>query len=177
MKMADDTYALVFRRYAPFKSFGGGFEGDTRKSASTRDDASHRTSAVIRFNRSGVLNTSGSSSGTEWLVGGKKFANVTVKVTNFEQQDKGVFIFQATSAGSNPLVPGAPDIDTRVLFGAAFSRGYLGVNGFVSGDGFPNCEVFIKGPKGGTMLLVDYRTSSSGTTGPATRLPGANFDN
>ena len=60
-------YKLYVRRYAPFRSFGGGFEGDGRE-FSTKLDATSRTVGVATFNPgSGVPMGKGSSSGSSWV--------------------------------------------------------------------------------------------------------------
>ena len=47
-------YTLVVRRYAPFESFGGGFEGDNRQ-FSTSMTAKARTVGVVVFSRDRVI--------------------------------------------------------------------------------------------------------------------------
>ena len=61
-------YQLVIRRYAPFKSFGGGFEGDDRQ-FSTRPDATSRTIGTVTFTADGSTkpSTTGRSSGSAWV--------------------------------------------------------------------------------------------------------------
>lgn len=62
--MATD-YSLVVRRYAPFESFGGGFEGDNRQ-FSVSMAATARTVGVVLFSQSGALENAvnGYSSGS-----------------------------------------------------------------------------------------------------------------
>jgi hypothetical protein len=99
---ADVTeYLLYVRRYAPFESFGGGFEGDNR-GYSTNPAATARTSAVVSFlPTSDARLTAASSSGTSWVgpwavrkshklgaIGhhiGQVRASVTSTVTNYGQ--------------------------------------------------------------------------------------------
>src|SRR5205085_12650188 len=58
------TYTLVFRRYAPFEAFGGGFEGDGRTGPSTRLTDTARTSGIIGFAPGRVGELKAGSSGT-----------------------------------------------------------------------------------------------------------------
>src|SRR5437016_1158026 len=76
------TYALVFRRYAPFKSFGGGFEGDTRTAPSTSPLASARTIDITYFDRTGAGRSIGLSSGTTHTIfGGHGMSKVSTRVS------------------------------------------------------------------------------------------------
>jgi len=165
---------LYFRRFAPFASFGGGFEGDNR-SHSTSLKATSRTSAFVQFTSAGVLMHSGHSSGSEWLIGSKEYGTVKINVS-FKLARKGMVAFVASSAGSNPLVPGAPDIDTFVVVLAIFRPGELLITGQVNGDGFPHAEVFLRDSKGTARMLMEYSTSSGGA-GPFHRLWGPHQDN
>ena len=172
--MSDHTYNLAFRRYAPFKKFGGGFDGDNRIKASTSDNVTYRTGAFVSFVRGGVKRAYGKSSGTSWYVGSH---TAKIKVTVDKIRKKGSKLsFFTSSEGSNALVPGAPNIDTHVAFGALWAEGLLVVVGNVYGDGFPNGEVYIKDDSGNAVLLVDFRTKS-GSGGPFHRLFGDGLSN
>lgn len=169
------TYALVFRRYAPFKSFGLGFEGDTRIGPSTSPVASARTVDITYFDRAAVERSVGRSSGTTHTIfGGHGLSNVSTAVSRVSVTAISI-AFSAASAGANPLVPGAPDIDTFVDLRVAFSSGRLVVEGQVRGDTFPNAEVILY--DGSTpvraVLLFDFRTAGGRNTGPFTRLAGS----
>lgn len=172
--MSSNVLRLYFRRFAPFKSFGGGFEGDDRRHSTSLDKTS-RTSARVTFTRSGVVGAHGHSSGSEWVVGSKKVGKVTVKI-GFKLASGGAVAFTASSAGNNPLVPGSPDIDTYVSCGAVFKSGELSIRGTVNGDGFPNAEIFLRDWKGTAHMLMEYSTGS-GWAGPLHRLFGGSSDN
>lgn len=171
--MSTKVYRLFFRRFAPFKSFGGGFEGDNR-SHSTSLKQTSRTSAHVKFNKAGVIGQTGHSSGTEWIVGSGT-GKVSVKTT-FKHATGGTVVFRTSSAGSNPLVPGAPDIDTFITCAAGFTPAELMVSGQVHGDGFPHAEVFIMDWKDSAHMLMEYSTRS-GWAGPFHRLFGSNDKN
>ena len=169
------TYALVFRRYAPFKSFGLGFEGDTRTGPSTSPVASARTVDITYFDRTAVGRSVGSSSGTTHTIfGGHGLSKVSTTVSKVSVTAISI-AFSAASAGANPLVPLAPDIDTFVDLRVNFASGRLLVEGQVRGDTFPNAEVILY--DGSTpvraVLLFDYRTAGGRNTGPFVRLEGA----
>ncbi|MDD3446718.1 MAG: hypothetical protein PHS60_15025 [Zavarzinia sp.] len=171
------TYTLVFRRYAPFATFGGGFEGDVRTGPSTDPKASARTAAKVDFGPGQVGPTIvGSSSGSAFGSGPKKYAKIETKLTIRVNSAREVD-FTAYSAGSNPLVPGAPDIDTFVDLQVRFMPTMISLSGKVRGDAFPNAEVVVYDPAGTAALLFDFRTQGSRNAGPFTMLMGAGATN
>jgi len=175
------VFLLIFRRYAPFASFGGGFEGDNR-AASSNPTASARTTGSVIFDETQAVTLTGASSGTAYVgpfevmknIGpkflGRHFASVKIKLSNFRSAGNGIQ-FTAYTEGGNPMVPGAPDIDTFVDLVAHFGPNQCQFTGELRGDGFPNAEVIFVDPSGTSHLVLDYRTSS-GITGPMTRLMG-----
>src|SRR5437016_8577628 len=115
------TYALVFRRYAPFNSFGGGFEGDTRTAPSTSPLASARTIDITYFDRTGAVRSIDLSSGTTHTIfDGHGMSKVSTRVSGVIVGATSI-AFSAASAGANPIVPLAPDIDTFVNLRVTFS--------------------------------------------------------
>jgi hypothetical protein len=175
------VFLMIFRRFAPFASFGGGFEGDNRI-ATADPAASSRTSGSVMFDETRAQPLSGASSGTAYVgpfevmkdIGprflGRHFAKVSLKLSNFRSAGNGIQ-FTAYTEGGNPMVPGAPDIDTFVDLVAHFGPDRVNFTGDLRGDGFPNAEVIFVDPTGKAHLVLDYRTSS-GITGPMTRLMG-----
>lgn len=174
------AFLLVFRRYAPFAEFGFGFEGDHRTEASTSLDATARTTGKVPFARGSIGTIDATSSGTQytgggdWLrkLGGRHMSDVARTIA---QKTIGpTFIsFSASTAGANPMVPGAPAIDTFVDFRAEWIGTGMRFSGTVRGDDFPNAEVFVVDAKGVGCLLFDGRTTGGQNTGPMTRLAGA----
>jgi hypothetical protein len=173
-------FALVFRRYAPFARFGFGFDGDHRQSPSVSMQATARTTGVVPFARGSIDSLHANSSGTQFTGGGdwlrkllgRHVSNVTCKLSNKLVSTSSVS-FTASTAGANPMVPGAPDIDTFVDFRAVWSGTGVRFFGVVRGDDFPNAEVFVLDSKGQGFLLFDGRTTGGQNTGPMTRLAGA----
>lgn len=171
------VYSLWFRRYAPFAKFGFGFEGDSRTSASTSMRATARTAGGCSFgpgtvgpgfgSSSGSKHTSFATTATSKVTSSVKVATATLKAVRFTAQ----------SAGSNPLVPGAPDIDTYVDIHAAFGPRSVTIEGTVRGDDFPNAEVFVVDGLGHSVLLWDFSTTGGQDTGPMTRLAGPHETN
>jgi hypothetical protein len=173
-------YTLAFRRYAPFDTFGGGFEGDSRSSGSTSLLATARTTGLVSFAPGNVGAPSASSSGTSFKGAGarverllgKHQSKVTSSVT-VTTRSAGCVRFTAQTSGSNPMVPLAPDIDTYIDLSVSFGKASLDVVGKVRGDDFPNAEVFLLDAKGGAVMLFEYATTGGQTTGPMTRLAGS----
>jgi len=87
----------------------------------------------------------------------------------------GAIEFSASTEGGNPLVPGAPEIDTMVTAKIDFSTANrMTISGEVHGDNFPNLEVFVHCYRSRTSaILVDGRTTGGRDSGPGTRLFGS----
>ena len=165
-------YLLNVRSYAPFASFGGGFEGDNR-GPSTASGSSSRVAVQVIFNpQSGRIGTPvSSSSGTTWLpLGTRGMATPKAAVTKSVRMARG-FRIELDVAGSNPLVPGAPDIDLHLNLSVTQSTGYLNVYASLRGDAFPNAEVFVVDDRATARMILTFATSG-GTMGPFTSLPG-----
>lgn len=166
-------YNFWFRRYAPFAEFGFGFEGDKRTAASTSFSDTARTSGGCSFGPNFVGPGYGTSSGTRHkLSQASAMSKVTSSVT-VATRSLSIVRFTAMTAGANPMVPGAPDIDTFVDLTATFRSSELILDGTVRGDTFPNAEVFVYDGVGKAKLLWDYTTTGGQDTGPMTRLAGS----
>ena len=178
------TYTLVCRRYAPFETFGvafpfgaGRFEGDNRGPSTSLKDSS-RIYQVVMFNRYGLVYNYAGTDGTRydsWFWGeALKYAKISNTVVRSTLAGPDLFGFEASTAGGNPLVPIAPDINTflqaRVDFGL---EGKLRINSEVFGDNFPNLEVFLISARSNyTAFLIDGRTTGGRNFGPHVRLWG-----
>lgn len=177
-------FGLYFRRYAPFEKFGvPSFKGDVRTTASTSLSATCRTFGCVTFSQTGIRDSQSGSSGTEdanlvlHFLDRKRMAKVSMVTTRLHDEGPALLSFTASTAGANPLVPASPDIDTKVQIRVDWGAGKaMQVNGKVSGDDFPNLEVFIRCLQSGySALLVDGRTSRNRYTGPMS-LYGAGGD-
>lgn len=182
--MSDEQipYGLWFRRYAPFATFGnigiGEFEGDTRAQASGSISDTSRTYGCVLFNSSQAVRAYGGSSGTVLFgaLGGSIHGMATVKTVFRRILSKtGAVEFSASTEGGNPLVPGAPEIDTMVTAKIDFSTpNRMAISGEVFGDNFPNLEVFVYCYRSRTSaILVDGRTTGGRDSGPGSRLFGS----
>ncbi|PWR18812.1 hypothetical protein DKG75_17685 [Zavarzinia compransoris] len=167
---------MVFRRYAPFATFGLGFEGDSRTGPDMNASASSRTAAKVEFGPGYVGSVIGSSSGTSYGTGPKKYAKVATDLKIRTKTDTALD-FTASSAGANPMVPGAPDIDTFVDLKVQFLAKAIVLTGKVRGDAFPNGEVLVFDGSGAAVLLFDFRTKGGKDSGPFTMLMGSGSGN
>ena len=176
------SFVLVIRRYAPFATFGGGFEGDSRTKPSLNPTASARTIGIVSFDESRIEGFKGFSSGSmfdamgPWVakIIGRHYSNVTVQVSR-ERLNRGQVSFTVHTSGANPLVPMAPDIDTFLDFSATYTQISVRLKGRVRGDTFPNAEVILLDRDRRGIILFDYRTSGGRETGPLS-LFGAHSD-
>ena len=166
-------YSLWFRRYAPFAEFGFGFEGDKRTAASTSFADTARTSGGCSFGPDAVGPGYGTSSGTRHKLSSTSAISKVTSSVAVATRTLSIVRFTAMTAGANPMVPGAPEIDTFVDLSASFSSSAITVEGTVRGDTFPNAEVFVIDGAGKAILLWDYATTGGQDTGPMTRLAGS----
>jgi hypothetical protein len=180
--MSNSPLGVVFRRYAPFKTFGvPSFKGDGRTSASTSLQATSRTYGIVIFDGNNLLHNFSGSSGTHYdsLVWGRiqKTANIAKTAVRSTLHGPDLIEFEASTAGGNPLIPGSPDIDTFIKLRCDFgfhNPPVLRLAGEAFGDNFPNLEVFIYCYRSkNTALLIDGRTTGGRRTGPMTRLAGS----
>lgn len=166
------SYELIFKRYAPFSSFGGGFHGDGRSTPSV--DGSARVWGMVTFAvGAGVIKYSAKSSPTYHIAAPSivttQTPGMTVSVTvNTPQR----LSFVAHTAGSNPMVPGAPDIDTFLDLDMEICDGAPVLSVRMRGDAFPNGEAFVRKDGGAVETVIDFQTPYGGLAGPAFHLMG-----
>lgn len=180
-------YGFFFRRYAPFDTFGFGYEGDGRDAASTSLTATARTIGAINFAPGNVGELSGTSSGTGFAGFGKaiqqrlgtRHSKVTSSV-HVTTRSVDCLRFTAQTSGANPMVPApsklVPAIDTFVDVHIVFRSNTIEISGTVRGDSFPNAEIFATDAKGQSIMLFEYATTGGQNTGPFTRLVGSHSD-
>ncbi|MDA9004121.1 hypothetical protein N9J26_01385 [bacterium] len=137
---------------------------------------SARTSGYITFDfSSGVTNQYGQSGLTYHTLRPSKqevgTTRITVKNINLS---KNSLTFFASTAGSNPLMKGAPDIDTFVRIKIELVNKALKVDGEVFGDDFPSTAIFIKNNISREHVCIFHNTTTAGKNiGPFTRLFGS----
>ncbi|HXJ16689.1 MAG TPA: hypothetical protein VNM68_05770, partial [Candidatus Polarisedimenticolia bacterium] len=77
-------------------------------------------------------------------------------------------------AGSNPLVPDAADIDIHLKMTVTDTSGQVHYRGHLSGDAFPDVEVFVVNRENQATMLETFTTKGGRETGPYFYLPGEN---
>jgi hypothetical protein len=77
-----------------------------------------------------------------------------------------------------PLTPYllTPDIDTRLQAEYLFQDKSLTLQGEVTGDDFPNAEVYVTDRVGNSILLDTFQTDGGRDLGPLLHLPGSGED-
>ena len=142
-----------------------------------------RTIGVVSFDSGWVGTVSGSSSGTtfrgagalvERMIG-RHFSNVLSSIS-VHVRTSSTLRFSVVTQGANPLVPGAPAIDTFVDFTGIFEANVIQFSGQVRGDNFPNAELVVFDQAQSALILFDYKTTGGRETGPMTRLFGDHSD-
>lgn len=71
---------------------------------------------------------------------------------------------------ADPLVPGAPDIDDYLSITDESTTAQVCYSGTLSGDAFPNTEVFVVNSKGQATTLLNFATTHDRNDGPWTLL-------
>jgi hypothetical protein len=69
-------------------------------------------------------------------------------------------------AGADPLAPPAPNIDVYLSLTASETTGQVCFSGQLTGDAFPDAEVFVMNSKGQATTLVTFATAYSRNWGP-----------
>lgn len=168
------TFTLTTRSFAPFETFGGGFEGDNRGFTENMNVTS-RISQSTTFTLGGsvVSNVAHSSPSRR----GRRVAtsDPTSRGLATKNDDQSIRVAQEY-AGNNPLVPLSPDIDvshraTISIEAAQDGTFTLRIQGQLQGDTFPSAEVIFSDASGRSVLIHTYATSGGRNTGPFRRLP------
>jgi hypothetical protein len=171
-----ESFCIIFRRYAPFTSFGGGFHGDGRVTAQYEGTARTTGSIVCEWGR-GVVEVSASSGESYHKLAPsvRRIGKTNIKLLD-SKVDGSSISFSAHTEGALPLIPGAPDIDTFIGITLTRSAGTCVVNGALHGDCFPNAEVFYVESPLRPIVLAHFETKGGRHTGPMRHLAGAHKD-
>jgi RHS repeat-associated protein len=171
----DGQYPIYFitRSYAPFKTFGPGYNwyGDDRGHTLDKG-ASYRTLASINYDTETYQTSAFGGRSRSHTVDGKKDAYADTYIKN---RSKGNNI-DVHSYGNNAAQTGSWDIDqftklTVNIEGNIKKDHILSITGTISGDDFPNQESMIYDAKGNTLWLGNFKTTGDREYGPVTDLP------
>ena len=176
-------YPIHIRFFAPFKSFGGGFDGDgVNRGFSTAPGKAEGGTVTSRMQHKFTVDPTAAkiNVGNAWsdesshpLLGkatAKTEANISAFKSTTDKNGNSTASFTANMAAANPLVPGSPDIDVKTQFTLTENQkaGTLNVNVTQKGDAFPAAETFIGDTKGNQIFIG----VSPAIGNPYTSLPG-----
>jgi RHS repeat-associated protein len=158
---------LYIRAFAPWKTFGLGFSGDNRSFTTSRDKSvTSRVTGKIQFllPSLSVVSQDAYSDPSHW---GKRTRTGTPTIAATTQAG----MIHVDVAGANPLVPGSADIDVHLNMSAQVNSGQACYSGDLSGDQFPDVEVFIVNHEEQATMLQTFATKGGQQTGPYLYLP------
>ena len=163
--------SLYIRAFAPWKTFGLGFGGDNRSFTTSRaPGVTSRITGIVQFLEPsfGILSQTAYSNPSHW---GKASAtaNPTIIAAAPDNSTMEVWI-----AGANPLVPGSADIDIHLKMTVTDTSGEVRYTGHLSGDAFPDVEVFVVNRENQATMLDTFTTKGGRQSGPYFYLPGLN---
>lgn len=156
---------MYLRSFAPWLWFGAElfpipcsndcFKGDDR-AFSTSLTATARITGILNFWMPGaILGSTQKFSDPSYDIYGRKAVGHP-KITATAGANG--YALHMEVAGSNPLVPGSPDIDTKVDFTPILNSGQICYSGHLYGDAFPNAEAFAVNSKGQANMLITFTT-------------------
>jgi hypothetical protein len=174
-------FPVNIRAFAPFKQFGGYFDGDNR-GYSTSMTATSRVAQNFTVDPAKgthtAPNTFSSPSHHPW------FGTATAKddrgsITNFKSVENkdgsNTVSFTASMAGHLPLIPSADiDVHTNFTLTENDKAGTLQVKAVQTGDAFPTAETMIGDTKGNQLFIGVSPATAGGTLGPYEKLAGDN---
>lgn len=166
-------FGLVMRAYAPFEWFGLVYHGDGR-GPTTSSNVTSRVKAWVVFDPvAGAVGYPSAKSDESSFAAILPFTATGVPHANLTavKRGKNSIYFKLHAFGSNPLMPGAPDIDMQVAITAKLDSARLDIHAELSGDQFPNVEVMLQDEVRERRMLATYETSGSAHLGPG-RLMG-----
>lgn len=176
------SFSVTARRFAPFETFGGKFEGDAKSRGipaakegtggfTTDPNATARTMMRVEVNQSEIARPFGHADMTRNPILGEARARIgTYDKSVATSSSDGVI--NSKFSGANPLVGVAPDIDSDAQVAYRMSPGKLHLEGSMWGDVFPNGELTISDSKGARLMLGQFQTKYEELQGPFLHLFG-----
>lgn len=158
-----ERVTLYIRSFAPFKEFGFGFAGDNRSFSTSLSASSRITGKVIIDTSTGKIvgqPLAWSSPSYHPQLGTKTGS------PQISARACGGGRFQVSIAGANPLLPFAPKIDVKLQLKVIDNEAGPSFSGRLSGDAFPNAEVFVIRGSGAKEMLHTFSTSGPPNIGP-----------
>jgi hypothetical protein len=176
--------SMYVRSFVPWQWFGvelpwttcssNCFQGDNR-SFTTSLTATARITGILKFwqpkTGSAILGSSRAFSDPSYDTSGNTKTGTPKISTSYGPNG---YTFHMEFAGSNPLYPGSPDINTKFDFTPAWSSGQICYSGHLYGDAFPDAEVFEINSQNQATMLLTFATQGTPNGGPIEYLPGDN---
>jgi RHS repeat-associated protein len=166
---------LYVRAFAPWKTFGLGFHGDNRGFTTALQSSicdgtypTSRITALVQFllPSAGILNDYACSDPSQFLNGQQKTGTPVSSATGFNGTI-GVDV-----SGSNPIPKISADIDVHLDMSLKMQGSQVCYSGTLTGDQFPDVEVFVINRENQATMLDTFATSGGRQTGPYLYLPG-----
>ena len=182
-------YPIHIRSFAPYRTFGLGFSGDSRGYSTVLGKLYEGGTTTSRIQQKFIVDPSAGShtSPQTWsdeshTFFGTKTGTPSGDITNFksstDKKGNSTVSFTANYAGNLPLIPSA-DIDVHTNFSITENAkaGTLSITAKQTGDQFPAAETFIGDTKGNQLFIgvspaVGFEDKQS--FGPYEKLPGDN---
>ncbi|QOR76225.1 MAG: hypothetical protein IMW88_01220 [Thermoflavifilum sp.] len=160
----DCPHPIYIRSFAPFEYFGGGFHGDDRTySTSTAQYVTSRLAHRFTVDPSARTYNAGNVWSDDSYHPDLGRANATKNDKAYikcfthaaDKNGNSIVTFTTVMAGSNPLVPMAPDIDVHTRFALIENEkaGTFRVIVNQTGDAFPAAETLIGDTKGNRLFI------------------------
>jgi hypothetical protein len=174
---------LYLRSFAPWPLFGPDpvhlcftdcFKGDNRSfSTSTDSSVTSRINGIVDFGLPGMVVISKRAySDPSFDIAGRT-ATGKPTITASSNGNGGLHV---EVAGPNPLVFGAPDIDTKLDVRGQFGAAQTCYSGHLYGNAFPNSEAFVINSQKEAKSLITFATTEGRNLGPFTLYGNKNRD-
>ncbi len=160
-------YRFVVRAFVPTPTFAWGWGGDDRGFSASFYASSRLHHYAALETDDGSIMTWGFQGVSKHPVLGSEQGEPTLSATtiapvNEDRNGSRTFHFMLKTAGSDPLVPGAPDVDlnTEIVITENKKRHKLSLTALIRGDKFPDAEALIQDPSGQTVFIGTFAWES-----------------
>ncbi len=158
-------FRLEVIRTAPFRTFGGGFEGGSKVSRAGAVNFQTREAGVdtpMQFTTRGMEGAARLTQGVNNLIGRSGRGNPVASPASASVDAAGQASFRFGMSGGNGLIPMSPHINTEVDMNVSLEPGFMNVAGTLSGDDFPSATLLVEDPSGDSLVIDLFRTDRSG---------------
>jgi RHS repeat-associated protein len=166
---------LYVRAFAPWKTFGFGFHGDNRGFTTALQSSicggtypTSRVTELVEFllPGAGILNDYSCSDPSQFRSGQPQTGVPISSAIGFNGS------LQVDIAAANPIPVVSADIDIHLDMSVTVKGSQVCYSGNLTGDQFPDVEVFVVNRQNQGTMLDTFATSGGRQTGPYRYLPG-----